>query len=90
LPLSGGGVLAANLLACLAGPNSSYWLKSPPTPQHFAALTLNVGLLLLVLIGPMVALHHKGIPFRLALACCVVILATMVNSLRTLLCCYPC
>ena len=63
-----------------------YWMKSPPTPAHFIALILNVALLALLIAGMLPAWHRrKGAAFRVAPVFGLLILATMVNSLQTLI-----
>jgi hypothetical protein len=65
--------------------NEYYWLAYPPSPPHFIALIINVILLSLILTGLMSALRQRhGLAFKLAPLLCLLILVSLVNSLRTL------
>jgi Sulfatase len=65
--------------------NEFYWLSNPPSPPHFIALIINVILLALILTGLMWALRQRhGLAFKLAPLLCLLILMSLVNSLRTL------
>jgi hypothetical protein len=63
-----------------------YWLKDfPPSPPHFVALMINVVLLALVFAGLISGLRSRhGAAFRLAPVFCLLVLVSLINSLRTL------
>jgi len=66
--------------------NELYWLANPPSPPHFIALIINVILLALILTALMSGLRQRhGLAFKLAPLICLLILVSLVNSLRILM-----
>ncbi|HMC62631.1 MAG TPA: hypothetical protein VKJ01_25785, partial [Candidatus Solibacter sp.] len=66
--------------------NGYYWLTNPPSPPHFIALIVNIILMALVVAGLMSALRQRdGLAVKLAPLFGLLILLSLVNSLRTLI-----
>jgi hypothetical protein len=67
--------------------NEFYWLTDfPPGPPQFVALMINVVVLALVFAGLISGLRSRhGVAFRLAPVFCLLILLSLINSLRTLI-----
>jgi len=66
--------------------NEYYWLTNPPSPPHFIALIVNIILMALILTGLMSGLRQRhGLAVKLAPLFGLLILVSLVNSLRTLI-----
>jgi hypothetical protein len=67
--------------------NEFYWLQDfPPSPPHFVALMINVVALALVLTGLISGLRsRRGVAFRIAPIFFLLLLLSLINSLRTLI-----